>query len=150
MKVLVIHGPNLNLLGKRQIEVYGEITLEELNKKLQEWAEEEEIKLTIFQSNHEGAIIDTLHDAQNWACGIIINAGALTHYSYVLRDAIAALTVPCIEVHLSNIFSRESFRKRSVIASVCKGSISGFGVFSYYLALQAIKKLSPMKEGNAS
>ena len=141
MRVLVINGPNLNLLGVREPGVYGSDSLESIEKELKQAAEELDITLGCYQSNHEGDIVDTLHRAMKEADGVILNAGALTHYSYALRDAIAAIKIPVIEVHMSNIHAREEFRHTSVIAPVCVGSIAGFGKNSYLLALQAIKNI---------
>lgn len=140
-KILVIHGPNLNLLGEREPGVYGDQSIEVLNSTIIDRAKALGLECEIFQSNHEGAIIDKLHAARKTFDGVIINAGAYTHYSYAIRDAIAAIKIPCVEVHLSNVFSRDAFRSESVIAPVCKGSISGFGFESYYLALQALAEL---------
>ena len=141
MRVLVINGPNLNLLGVREPGVYGSDSLESIEKELKQAAEELNITLGCYQSNHEGDIVDTLHRSMKEADGVILNAGALTHYSYALRDAIAAIKIPVIEVHMSNIHAREEFRHTSVIAPVCVGSIAGFGKNSYLLALQAIKNI---------
>lgn len=140
MKILVVNGPNLNLLGVREPGVYGSDTLACINARLEEYAGENDMSLTFFQSNHEGEIIDTLHAAMGKYDGIVLNAGAYTHYSYAIRDAIAAIRLPVVEVHLSNVDAREDFRKISVIASVCAGSISGFGQNSYFLALDALKR----------
>jgi 3-dehydroquinate dehydratase-2 len=140
-KILVIHGPNLNLLGEREPGVYGSDGIDVLNKNILERAKEQGLQCEIFQSNHEGAIIDKLHAARSEFGGVIINAGAYTHYSYAIRDAIAAIKIPCIEVHISNINARDEFRHTSVIAPVCKGSICGFGFGSYYLAVQALAEL---------
>ena len=137
-KILVIHGPNLNLLGEREPGIYGDVSLENLNKMIMNKADELGIECEIFQSNHEGAIIDKLHEARKIFDGVAINAGAYTHYSYAVRDAIAAIKIPCIEVHISNVFARDSFRSESVIAPVCRGSISGFGLDSYMLALTGL------------
>lgn len=137
-KLLIIHGPNLNLLGLREPEVYGHLTLEEINQRLQEFAAAREAKLEIVQSNHEGEIIDAIHRAREWAEGIVINPGAYTHYSYAIRDAIAAVNLPTVEVHLSNVHAREPFRHTSVIAPVCTGQIAGFGWRSYLLGLWAL------------
>lgn len=137
-KLLILHGPNLNLLGTRETNVYGHLTLDSINKKLEHLAEIQSVKLKLFQSNHEGALIDIVHQMREWADGILINPGAFTHYSYALRDAISGVSLPTIEVHLSNIHSRESFRHTSVIAPVCIGQISGFGWRSYTLGFQAL------------
>lgn len=137
-KILVIHGPNLNLLGEREPGIYGDVSFENLNKMIMNKADELGIECEIFQSNHEGAIIDKLHEARKISDGVAINAGAYTHYSYAIRDAIAAIKIPCIEVHISNVFARDSFRSESVIAPVCRGSISGFGLDSYMLALTGL------------
>lgn len=140
-KILVIHGPNLNLLGKREPGVYGSAGVDVLNNNIIDRAKEQGLECEIFQSNHEGAIIDRLHAARLSFDGVIINAGAYTHYSYAIRDAIAAIKIPVIEVHISNIDAREEFRANSVIAPVCKGSICGLGFMSYYLAVQAMAEL---------
>ncbi|MBO5103546.1 MAG: type II 3-dehydroquinate dehydratase [Ruminococcus sp.] len=140
-KILVIHGPNLNLLGEREPGVYGNTGIEVLNSNIIDRAKEQGLECEIFQSNHEGAIIDRLHSARKDFDGVIINAGAYTHYSYAIRDAISAIKIPCIEVHISNVDARDAFRANSVIAPVCKGSISGFGFGSYYLAIQALSEM---------
>jgi len=136
--VLVLHGPNLNLLGTREPEIYGSLTLEEINRRLVELGNELGLEVRCFQSNSEGALIDALQDARGWAKGVIFNAGGYTHTSVALRDAILAIGIPVIEVHLSNPQAREEFRCRSLIALVCKGSIAGFGWRSYELALRAL------------
>ena len=137
-KVLVVNGPNLNLLGSREPEVYGRLTLDEINTRLTELADQLGLELEFFQSNHEGDIIDKLHQSAAIVKGLIINPGAFTHYSLAIRDALAAVVMPCVEVHISNIHAREEFRKNSVIAPVCIGQISGFGLTSYLLALRVL------------
>lgn len=137
-KILVIHGPNLNLLGEREPGVYGTDTFESINNEIVSHALEYKIHCDVFQSNHEGEMIDELHLARKKYDGVVLNAGAYTHYSYAIRDAIAAIKIPVIEVHLSNIHARDEFRSRSVIAPVCVGQISGFGKNSYMLAVDAL------------
>jgi 3-dehydroquinate dehydratase-2 len=138
-KVLVINGPNLNLLGFREPDQYGTASLQDINKILAKKAAENGLEVHFFQSNHEGALIDAIHNAAAQQIDyLIINPGAFTHYSYAIRDAIKAVHIPAIEVHLSNIYSREEFRKHSVIAPVCLGQVSGFGGLSYLLALQVV------------
>jgi len=138
MEILVIHGPNLNLLGTREPEIYGYDTLDDINARLTDFAAEKNVNLRFFQSNHEGAIIDAIHEARSWASGIVINPGGLTHSSVSLRDAIAGVSLPTIEAHLSNIHAREDFRRHSWVTPVCVGIISGFGWRSYQLALDAL------------
>lgn len=139
-KLLLINGPNLNRLGLREPDVYGHTTLEQLEKQVIEFGALHNISVTCFQSNHEGAIIDAIHDAQENFDGIIINPGAFTHYSYAIRDAVASGDVPVIEVHISNVHKREEFRHTSVIAPVCVGQIVGLGMVGYQLAITAFKE----------
>ena len=138
MKILVIHGPNLNLLGRRKKEIYGDKTLDEINSLLQQQAKELGVEIISFQSNSEGALIDFIQAESPTAEGIIINPGALTHYGLSLRDALGDTSLPVIEVHLSNIYSREEFRQRSVIAPIAKGQISGLGWRGYIAALRTL------------
>lgn len=139
---LVLNGPNLNLLGSREPKHYGLLTLEEITHRLEALAGELQVSIRCQQSNHEGALIDALHDARNWAAGVVFNAGGYTHTSVAIRDAIAAIRIPVIEVHLSNVHAREEFRHRSLIAPVCAGSISGLGYHSYALALRALAEIA--------
>lgn len=138
MNVLVIHGPNLNLLGSREPEIYGRATLPDIDLRIAREAAALEVTVRTVQTNAEGEIVDALQAARVGVDGIVINAGAYTHYSYAIRDAIAAIGIPVVEVHLSNVAAREPFRAISVIAPVCLGSIAGFGVESYVLALRAL------------
>jgi 3-dehydroquinate dehydratase II len=136
--ILVIHGPNLNLLGTREPELYGRLALDEIDARLRAWGEVRRVAVRTFQSNHEGAIVDAIHEAAGWAHGLVINPGAYTHYSYAIRDAIAGVGLPAVEVHLSNVHAREPFRRESVVAPVCIGQVSGFGWYSYLLGLEGL------------
>ncbi|AAU24133.1 type II 3-dehydroquinate dehydratase [Bacillus licheniformis] len=133
--ILILNGPNLNRLGKREPDVYGTDTLTDLEQRLFQFAEGIQTELTFFQSNHEGDLIDALHEAEEQYDGIVLNPGAFSHYSYALRDAVAAISIPVIEVHLSNPHAREEFRHRSVIAPVARGQITGLGFEGYKLAI---------------
>lgn len=142
MKILVLHGPNLNLLGVREPSVYGALTLDQINGELSDLALELNVEITCRQSNHEGELIDLLHRAKVDVDAVVFNPGAYTHTSYALRDAVAAIGIPTIEVHLSNIYAREGFRRHSVIAPVASGQISGLGANGYLLALRAAVALA--------
>lgn len=140
-KILVILGPNLNMVGVREKGIYGEETAQSISEQIKSFADEQGFSVEIYQSNHEGDLIDKIHAARGNFDGVVINAGALTHYSYALRDAIACVKIPFVEVHMSNIHAREEFRHTSVIAPVCAGQIAGFGKNSYFLAITALKDL---------
>ncbi len=137
-KILIINGPNLNLLGEREPEIYGSLTLKDMIIEIDNYAEGKGVELKHFQSNYEGEIIDFIHQHRKWADGIVINPAALTHYSYALRDAISSVNLPTVEVHLSDISKRETFRKKSVIRDVCIEQVSGLGLKSYFKGLDII------------
>ena len=138
MKILLLHGPNLNLLGMREPEIYGSTTLNDVNERMSALGKELGAEIECLQSNHEGALIDALHDARTWASGVVFNPGGYTHTSVALRDAITAIVIPVIEVHLSNVYAREEFRHTSLVSAVCKGKVSGFGWRSYELGLRGL------------
>ncbi len=146
MKILFLNGPNLNLLGTREPSVYGSTTLADIEASVRKEAQALGVEVEFLQSNHEGELITAIQDARGKSDVIILNAGAYTHTSVALRDAISAVNVPCIEVHLSNIHAREEFRKSSLIAAVCAGQISGFGANSYILAIRAAVNIKPISE----
>jgi 3-dehydroquinate dehydratase II len=136
--ILILHGPNMNLLGWRETDVYGTLSLEEIDRRLHRAGEDLGLEVRCFQSNHEGGLIDALHEARSWAAGVVFNPGGYTHTSVALRDAVAAIRLPVVEVHLSNVYAREAFRHESLIAPVCAGKIAGFGWRSYLLGLYAL------------
>lgn len=140
-KILVMLGPNLNLVGIREKGIYGTESAESIQYQIVQYGKDLGFDCDVFQSNWEGALVDKIHEARNHYVGAVLNAGALTHYSYALRDAIAGVQIPFVEVHMSNIHAREEFRHHSVISAVCAGQIAGFGKNSYFLALQALKDL---------
>lgn len=139
-KILILNGPNLNLLGSRETQIYGEETLEKIISDCEQKAKELGVEIAAYQSNHEGDLIDQIHAARGVYDGIVINAGAYTHYSVAIHDAIKAVRLPCVEVHLSNVHTREEFRHKSYLSPVCIGVICGFGKMSYILALEALAK----------
>jgi 3-dehydroquinate dehydratase-2 len=141
INVVVIHGPNLGMLGLREPALYGTHTLEQINEALEDEAKDLGVELRVMQSDHEGEIVEAIHNAHGWAQGIVINAAAYTHTSVAIRDAIEAVRLPTVEVHLSNVHARESFRHRSLIAAVCAGQVCGFGAMSYLLGLRAVSYL---------
>jgi 3-dehydroquinate dehydratase II len=139
--ILILHGPNLNFLGQREPNVYGSLTLEEINQHLLKLGRELGVEVRTVQSNHEGVLIDKLQEARSWAAGVVFNPAGYSHTSVALRDAVAAIGIPVIEVHLSNIFAREEFRHHSMISPVCAGTIAGLGLRSYTLALRALTEM---------
>lgn len=139
--VVVIHGPNINLTGEREASIYGKETFESINNQILDYCSKLGVNCEIYQSNIEGELINKIHSCRHDFDGIVINAGAYTHYSYAIRDAIAAVHIPCIEVHFSNVFGREDFRSKSVIAPVCAGNIAGFGKYSYMLAIDGLLRI---------
>ena len=146
MKVVVIQGPNLNMLGHREQNIYGPMKLDDIHNQMKSFAEQNGVEIEFFQSNLEGEIVDKLQECLGEANGVILNAAAYTHTSIAIRDAIAAIQIPVVEVHLSNIYQREEFRHKSLIAPVCAGQITGFGPFSYHMAMIAITQImSEMK-----
>ncbi|MCM8790312.1 MAG: type II 3-dehydroquinate dehydratase [Candidatus Omnitrophica bacterium] len=145
-KILVIHGPNLNLLGTREVDVYGKVTIDEINSELEKLAASKNVSLTIVQSNHEGEIVELIGKAKGVYGAILINPAAYTHTSVAIRDAISAVGIPTVEVHLSNIYAREEFRHESLIAPVARGQVSGFGIMSYLLGLEAAISIMMMEK----
>lgn len=141
MKVLVLHGPNLNMTGFREPDVYGKKPLAEIDEALRQFADSKNVEIRVLQSNSEGGLIDMIHEHRKWADGIIINPGGLTHYSISLRDALASVRLPAVEVHLSNVHAREEFRRNSVISPVTIGQVVGFGGYGYIMALQGLLNL---------
>lgn len=148
MKILIMNGPNLNLLGIREPDIYGAQTYDGLLRELEAYARELGVEVAFFQSNHEGAMIDALHDARETVGGVVLNPGALTHYSYALHDAVKGVGLPVVEVHISNIAAREGFRHTSVIAPACVGQISGLGFYGYKAAMRYLYENHPQKEAH--
>jgi 3-dehydroquinate dehydratase-2 len=146
MIILVLHGPNLNLLGSREPGIYGHFGLEEINSRIQEYGSQLGVEVKFFQSNHEGELIDALHESRSSVAGVVINPGGYTHTSVAIRDAISAIGIPVVEVHLSNIYAREDFRHISMISAVCIGKVSGFGWHSYLLGLQGLVEMIREKD----
>jgi 3-dehydroquinate dehydratase-2 len=140
--ILILHGPNLNLLGTREPDVYGSLTMADINKRIMAAGESSGVEVRTYHSNSEGGLIDALHEAREWADGVVFNPGAYTHTSIALRDAISAIGIPVVEVHLSNVYAREEFRHKSLLAPVCVGKITGFGWRSYLLGLQTLVEMS--------
>jgi 3-dehydroquinate dehydratase II len=141
LKISVIHGPNLNLLGLREPDIYGTDTYDDMNKKIEAHAQKIGVEVRIFQSNHEGEIIDTIHDAVKWADAIVVNPGAYTHYAHAIADALRGVRLPAVEVHLTNVHAREEWRRHSVVSPAVVGQIVGFGTTSYLLALEAMRDI---------
>ncbi|MCI8406944.1 MAG: type II 3-dehydroquinate dehydratase [Oscillospiraceae bacterium] len=139
--VIVIHGPNINLTGEREASIYGKEDFDSINREILEYAARLGMNCESYQSNVEGELINKIQEVRHTCDGIVLNAGAYTHYSYALRDAIASVRIPCVEVHFSNVHSREEFRSKSVIAPVCAGTIAGFGKYSYILALDGLARI---------
>ncbi|SES63039.1 type II 3-dehydroquinate dehydratase [Anaerobranca gottschalkii] len=146
MDIMVIHGPNLNLLGQRKTEIYGNQGLDYINKEILEYGERNGLKIEIHQRNSEGEIIDLLHRAGREFHGVVLNPGAYTHYSHAIGDAVEAINIPVVEVHISNIYSREEFRRKSVVAPYATGQITGFGPFSYILAIEGLRNIGGGKK----
>ncbi|MBN1688485.1 MAG: type II 3-dehydroquinate dehydratase [Candidatus Omnitrophica bacterium] len=147
-RILVIHGPNLNLLGERELDIYGKVTIKEINEAIKKEAKTSKVEVTIHQSNHEGEIVDLIGKARKKYDGILINPAAYTHTSVAIRDAILASSLPTVEVHLSNIYKRESFRQQSLTAPACLGQVSGFGMESYILGFQGL--ITSLKDNKMS
>lgn len=147
MKVLVLHGPNLNLLGEREPELYGDLSLDEIDRRIVRWAAKAGVEVRSCQSNVEGELVNTIQEARSWADAIVINAGGYTHTSVAIRDAIAAVSLPAIEVHLTNPAAREEFRHVDIVGGACVGVVAGFGWQSYILALEALQEVPGLHRG---